>query len=572
MPLDPSMADLLAKAMSLGVSVHLITGGIPKYGHYIERIIDPLERAVINQPKEDRPFEKVLPQNKEIISPRDLVRAKIEDLASTIPVSVMLGIRPGNKEDIPAVEKLSRLIFGKEAGLKWRPYRYNAGKPVLEDKREFLWVYCVNEGKAEEVKGYLFGFFNEDTGEIVVWESAVDKGFQKHGVGTALMITMARDMLVKGAITCTIEVAQPNILTALVRFGFEYVERGNIGRRSKDNSLGVYRLQIMPKRNIAVPDARTGVADIDIRPASPEVRDMLDRTRGGIARDSMPTPQEVLAAAGVVPVDLIFDFAGEDPFVAFEDNAGDSGSEEDDGVSADDPFNMGEEGRGDASTGPSGESVAGRKSPITDSREAEDEMTGFLSTIHLFAEKQYAEQSVSGEPHKILIAEELFNIEDVSISLRSVLNDAHIEILPAKDIRDFVTRDKDPYSKRNLVYILGRAEFNSLWKESHMINADAKVIILDDDFKEARYLFLEAMIGFAYAFMNRDESRMRIYAELLFEETDPDAVIYEKIVSMLMKDDSVGLINVELRFKTIPYDIEKLSDYKIMMEEYLRAA
>ena len=105
-----------------------------------------------------------------------------------------------------------------------------------------------------------------------------------------------------------------------------------------------------------------------------------------------------------------------------------------------------------------------------------------------------------------------------------------------------------------------------------MINADAKVVILDDDFKEARYLFLEAMIGFAYAFMNRDESRIRIYAELLFEETDPDGVISEKIVSMLMKDDSVGLINVELRFKTIPYDIEKLSDYKIMMEEYLRFA
>ncbi|MBP7055879.1 MAG: GNAT family N-acetyltransferase [Candidatus Omnitrophica bacterium] len=580
MPMEPKMADLLSRAMVRGVSIHLITGGIPKYGHYVERIIDPLESSFISIVRGHGQTEDAISQITEDVEetePAGLAREyaipKLEELADSIPDSIMSSIRPGKPEDIPSVEKLSRLIFGKEAGLKWRPYRYNSGKPILENSNEFLWVYAVDEGRGEEVKGYVFGIYNPVTKDVVIWEAAVGKKYQDKGVGTALMIRLARNMLAKGATTCTIEVAQPNILDALVRFGFEYVERGNIGRRSKDNSLGVYRLKIMPKRNMVEPEATTGAGavDMNIKPAPPEIKDMLDRTRGGITRDSMPTPQEVLAAAGVASADSIFDFADEDPFAVFEDSVTDSGSEKGDGISAD-LFSLGEDGQEDDFTAASDENAAVKNLPIDDPKETDDEMHGFLSTIHLFAEKQYAEQSVNGEPHKILIAEELFNIEDVSIALRAVLNAAHIEILPSKDIRDFVTRDKDPYSRRNLVYILGRTEFNSLWRESHMINANAKVVILDDDFKEARYLFLEAMIGFAYAFMNRDESRIRIYAELLFEETDPDGVISEKIVSMLMKDDSVGLINVELRFKTIPYDIEKLSDYKIMMEEYLRAA
>lgn len=201
-----------------------------------------------------------------------------------------------------------------------------------------------------------------------------------------------------------------------------------------------------------------------------------------------------------------------------------------------------------------------------------DEMEAFLSLMHIFVQNQLTERSSSVGARKILIAEELFDPEDAKGPLRAVLDKARIEILPAKDIRAWVTRNDSSNSKQNLACIVGREEFKVLWNKSHAIANKATVIVLDDNFKDDHYLFLEAAIGFAYAAMNKDEARIRIYTEVLFEEIDSYDEIADKLAAALMAQDSMGVTNIPLVFKTVPFDTQKLRDYKFMVDEYLRSA
>ncbi|MBN1526761.1 MAG: hypothetical protein JW919_04160 [Candidatus Omnitrophica bacterium] len=167
---------------------------------------------------------------------------------------------------------------------------------------------------------------------------------------------------------------------------------------------------------------------------------------------------------------------------------------------------------------------------------------------------------------KILISENLLSPED-ALALRSVLGKNIVEILPAEAIRNAamngaVSRDK-------LGCIVTREEFNSLWNGSHRTNNKSTVLVLDEDLKDTRYLYIEGVIGLALAMMNGDTGRVRGYASLLFS-----TLIDDQVLELLKRDNPIEFaIRAILRFKPVePMKTGELQQYKKTVEAALAAA
>lgn len=167
---------------------------------------------------------------------------------------------------------------------------------------------------------------------------------------------------------------------------------------------------------------------------------------------------------------------------------------------------------------------------------------------------------------KILISENLLSPEDI-FALRSQLNKDVIEIVPQEVILRMATNNA--VSKETLGCIISREEFNSLWKDSHKMNNRSTVLVLDEDLKESRYLYLEGVIGLATAMMNGDALKVRAYTDLLFS-----AAVDERILELLKKDNPVEFaLQAIFRFKPIkPISTKELMEYRKAMEGALAAA
>ncbi|MBN1526759.1 MAG: PAS domain S-box protein [Candidatus Omnitrophica bacterium] len=189
-----------------------------------------------------------------------------------------------------------------------------------------------------------------------------------------------------------------------------------------------------------------------------------------------------------------------------------------------------------------------------------------LAALRDASSPKAAGNGIPGAGSKLLISEELFSPEDV-IALRSILNTDLIEIMPADAIRAAATNKEA--SKNNLGCIIGRDEFNNMWKDSHRINNRSTVLVLDEDLKDSRYLYLEGVMSLATAMMNGDTVKVRAYAELLFSTAVDDSVL-----ELLKKDNPIEFaIRAILKFRPIaPIRTEELMENRKSMEASLAAA
>ena len=435
------------------------------------------------------------------------IALKVNGQPHKVPKAIFDSIDIARIKDAPSIKALSDTLSRNENARKSVQYYERAIAGSTRGKNSYIFVYR-SQG---EVKGYVYGMPDSLDGYFNIAEIAVDEGSWNQKIGETLVTVLIDHALKEG-----------NATRFKCDTTADYVGRiagrlGGVRIMSYGGKTGLYRGSIPPA---AAPDEVTAE-----RGAIPE---------GDTPVAAQDVPQAPASAAVVT-----------------------------------DAVNLGEPAVAPEESGDAEIARNVHNDEMAVSLETEnggDEMKEFIFTMHQFARKQFTEQSLDDSPRKILIAEELFNSEDAAISLRAVLNKAHIEILPAKDIRARATNAKE--SKNKLACVLGRKEFGALWNESHAVNNKSTVIVLDDDFKGEHYLFLEAMIGFAYAAMNEDEMRIRVYANILFEDADPGEVI-TRLKSSDLKEQLTGII---LKFKAVTPDGEKMGDYKMMMEEYLRAA
>jgi len=197
-------------------------------------------------------------------------------------------------------------------------------------------------------------------------------------------------------------------------------------------------------------------------------------------------------------------------------------------------------------------------------------MTAFIKAMHDLA----ARQAGRNGPSKVLLSEELFDPADL-VALRAVIDPHRVEILPAREIRARATQrlaDGRQVTRHNLGCVVGRRELLSLWEGSHMNNNNATVIALDDDLRDERYLYLEALIGFVHAAMAGDTTLLRSYHEIIFDDEQP---LDERLLSALIADNPnpIAFTRAILKFKPAePFDPQLIDAYKRAMETLLCAA
>jgi hypothetical protein len=174
------------------------------------------------------------------------------------------------------------------------------------------------------------------------------------------------------------------------------------------------------------------------------------------------------------------------------------------------------------------------------------------------------------EGAQILLSETLFDEVDRQ-HLRGLLGeDSPVRIAPAKEIRDASTNRNT--TKQNLACVISKADYDNadLWDGNHKDKNKATMLILGEDLRSYRYLYIEGVVGLARAMMVNDTAAMGRYLERLFVKS--------------ANIDDAGLLNILLneperfseyiKFKRIePYDTEELPEkYKCIVESYLIAA
>lgn len=192
-----------------------------------------------------------------------------------------------------------------------------------------------------------------------------------------------------------------------------------------------------------------------------------------------------------------------------------------------------------------------------------------IETIHSLTMSGTVTQPIP-QNAQILLSETLFDEVDRE-HLKGLLGEnSLVKIVSPKEARNAAINEKA--SKDNLVCIIGKEDYanKALWNSNHKEQTKAGLLILNEDLRADRYIYLEGVVGLARAIMTRDDTRIRAYLKLLFDKTED--VSDEALAGYLINDPAK--FSQYIKFKPImPIETEELlQHYKTMVENLLMAA
>ena len=175
-------------------------------------------------------------------------------------------------------------------------------------------------------------------------------------------------------------------------------------------------------------------------------------------------------------------------------------------------------------------------------------------------------QKPISEKYQILLSATLFNEVDRNRLTKRLGEDYFIKILDPREIRNASMNSNS--TKKNLACIISKDDYNSteLWNKKHEGNNKSTMLILNEDLKGPRYLYLEGVVGLARAMMIEDNARIiSNYLDLLFEKRADD----NKLIELLLQNP-IEFIKY-IKFKPItPFNNDNLpGQYKMIVENYL---
>ncbi len=173
---------------------------------------------------------------------------------------------------------------------------------------------------------------------------------------------------------------------------------------------------------------------------------------------------------------------------------------------------------------------------------------------------------------KILLSESLFggDAEVIRRQLKPLIEKGQIAILKPDELHDEVNKDRNS-TKSNYTVVLTKDDFNNpeTWTGRERDNLKASMLIIDDNFADNNYLYLEGVIGLARAIMAKNDIAIRAYYELISGKP-----ISEEAISMLQEDKSIEFaLAAILTFNPIvKMDSHETVMRKVYMEKFLTSA
>jgi len=169
---------------------------------------------------------------------------------------------------------------------------------------------------------------------------------------------------------------------------------------------------------------------------------------------------------------------------------------------------------------------------------------------------------------KVLLSENLFG-EIGRLNLARILHGTGIEIAPPIELKRRATNAKT--TKEKLIVVMTKDEFDdrSIWTDSDKkVNMRSSLLLLNDKLDGANYLYAEGVIKLALAIMRSDKNAVRAYYSVMGLDK-----LEDNVLSALGIDPVAFALSAVLKLKPIAIeDLNKLEDYKDMMERYLIAA
>ena len=210
----------------------------------------------------------------------------------------------------------------------------------------------------------------------------------------------------------------------------------------------------------------------------------------------------------------------------------------------------------------------GHQELVVKSQDAKDVSIDILiNSIHTLVRPQGTQASLIPQGTKILLSDSLFDEADKEHLADLLGKDSPIQILPPKEIRNASINNKT--TRNNLACVVSKEDYDNpdLWNHNHKDQNKAVLLILNEDLKRERYLYLEGVIGLANAIIRDDRNAISNYMKLIFTKVvDIDD---SKLLELLI--NSPREFADMIKFKPImPIDKEELlNQYKSTVENYL---
>lgn len=222
-----------------------------------------------------------------------------------------------------------------------------------------------------------------------------------------------------------------------------------------------------------------------------------------------------------------------------------------------------------------------KRENLTDTNVSNENSTGagsfglvrtFLHDLHTLTERCMKSADIPIN-RQIFLSENLFDAADAK-HLEGFLaqrfgKDSPIHIVPAKNILHTSTNISGKITKSNVACVISQADYNDgdLWNGNQQNETTSTFVILGEELKGGKYIYLEGVIGLAYAMMNGEEDEIGKFLKLLFV-TDED-IKEEELLKILLTNP--GEFSRRMRFKPFErIDIETLpEEFKADMENYL---
>ncbi|MDP3791059.1 MAG: ATP-binding protein [Candidatus Omnitrophota bacterium] len=200
-----------------------------------------------------------------------------------------------------------------------------------------------------------------------------------------------------------------------------------------------------------------------------------------------------------------------------------------------------------------------------------EERSNNIAVLH----KLFQEANIS-QASRVLISENLLisdgntnELDEARLALKPLLGSGKVAILKPDEIRRHAINRREDKSK--LAIVLSREDFENkaIWNGSEKeTSLKASLIILDDRLTGANYLYIEGVIGLAYALMSNNKRAISAYYRILSGAAIDDAVL--KLLDDGRDNTVAFALRAILKFKpTEKMSEEEFNSYRITIESAL---